>query len=350
MFKRAFTLIELLVVVAIISILAAILFPVFSQAKEAAKKTVTLTNFKQMATGMLIYTGDNDDCFPLAWSPDTVKGVWRSVSGEGGTSSFVISLPAGWRGGTYAQSPRVDEDNVMWANSIFPYIKNYGIYEAAGMPRFRSGTPAIVTDYGAHEGAFKASSVTFNGMLHSYQLSAVARPSQHPMLWQGMFKRAYEGFARTNPELDCYDLATPCRFNSSGYPQQGAWTRFTPGYGYIWFGAIAPYGTAWIYGHGLHFIQDDSSARFQAVNAPLMSSSATGAITRLGQISTRHPFTRMDSDAGAAPGTPFYSGDCDAGLDGQPPADDGTTLNIAYDCFFRPDSEYSYTQATASDY
>ncbi|MBI3720995.1 MAG: type II secretion system protein, partial [Fimbriimonas ginsengisoli] len=292
MFKRAFTLIELLVVVAIISILAAILFPVFSQAKEAAKKTVTLTNFKQMATGMLIYTGDNDDCFPLAWSPDTVKGVWRSVSGEGGTSSFVISLPAGWRGGTYAQSPRVDEDNVMWANSIFPYIKNYGIYEAAGMPRFR----------------------------------AVARRSQRRMVWQGMFRRAYEGFARTNPELDCYDLATPCRFNSSGYPQQGAWTRFTPGYGYIWFGAIAPYGTAWIYGHGLHFIQDDSSARFQAVNAPLMSSSATGAITRLGQISTRHPFTRMDSDAGAAPGTPFYSGDCDAGLDGQPPADDGTTL------------------------
>ena len=46
--KKAFTLIELLVVIAIIAILAAILFPVFAQAKVAAKKVSTLSNFKQM--------------------------------------------------------------------------------------------------------------------------------------------------------------------------------------------------------------------------------------------------------------------------------------------------------------
>ncbi len=45
--KRAFTLIELLVVIAIIAILAALLFPVFAQAKAAAKKTVDISNFKQ---------------------------------------------------------------------------------------------------------------------------------------------------------------------------------------------------------------------------------------------------------------------------------------------------------------
>ena len=59
--KKAFTLIELLVVIAIIAILAAILFPVFAQAKLAAKKTVALSNAKQIATANLIYMGDSDD-------------------------------------------------------------------------------------------------------------------------------------------------------------------------------------------------------------------------------------------------------------------------------------------------
>lgn len=59
--KKAFTLIELLVVIAIIAILAAILFPVFAQAKEAAKKTSCLSNNKQIATSLHIYAADADD-------------------------------------------------------------------------------------------------------------------------------------------------------------------------------------------------------------------------------------------------------------------------------------------------
>lgn len=63
--RRAFTLIELLVVIAIIAILAAILFPVFAQAKSAAKKTSCLSNVKQMATAAQLYLGDFDDNYPL---------------------------------------------------------------------------------------------------------------------------------------------------------------------------------------------------------------------------------------------------------------------------------------------
>ena len=59
--RRAFTLIELLVVIAIIAILAAILFPVFAQAKAAAKKTSALSNVKQISTANILYMNDADD-------------------------------------------------------------------------------------------------------------------------------------------------------------------------------------------------------------------------------------------------------------------------------------------------
>ena len=61
---RAFTLIELLVVITIISILAAILFPVFAQAKGAAKKIVSISNLKQIGFALQMYLGDNDDTLP----------------------------------------------------------------------------------------------------------------------------------------------------------------------------------------------------------------------------------------------------------------------------------------------
>jgi prepilin-type N-terminal cleavage/methylation domain-containing protein len=63
---KAFTLIELLVVIAIIAILAAILFPVFAQAKVAAKKAVTVSNNKQISLGAIMYMNDFDDHFMIA--------------------------------------------------------------------------------------------------------------------------------------------------------------------------------------------------------------------------------------------------------------------------------------------
>ena len=63
--RRGFTLIELLVVIAIIAILAAILFPVFAQAREKARQTACLSNMKQIGTGIMMYAQDYDEMWPM---------------------------------------------------------------------------------------------------------------------------------------------------------------------------------------------------------------------------------------------------------------------------------------------
>lgn len=68
--KRAFTLIELLVVIAIIAILAAILFPVFAQAKLAGKKTVSISNMRQIGLASVLYMNDYDDTTPALYYYD----------------------------------------------------------------------------------------------------------------------------------------------------------------------------------------------------------------------------------------------------------------------------------------
>ncbi|MBL8060984.1 MAG: prepilin-type N-terminal cleavage/methylation domain-containing protein [Chthonomonas sp.] len=94
--RRGFTLIELLVVIAIIAILAAILFPVFAQARNAAKKTVTMNNMKQHGTAVFMYAGDNDDMYPPA--------VSGGCTGEATTA------------------------NAIWGRLTYPYIKSKEVY------------------------------------------------------------------------------------------------------------------------------------------------------------------------------------------------------------------------------
>ncbi|MCE9559150.1 MAG: prepilin-type N-terminal cleavage/methylation domain-containing protein [Armatimonadetes bacterium] len=104
--RKAFTLIELLVVIAIIAILAAILFPVFTQAKAAAKDTQVISNTKQLGLACLMYANDSDDQFPLVFT--------------GG-----VALPT------------------TWADLIQPYSKNWDFIVDPRMqgPTYGKGTP-----------------------------------------------------------------------------------------------------------------------------------------------------------------------------------------------------------------
>src|SRR5476649_1299112 len=110
--NRAFTLIELLVVIAIIAILAAILFPVFAQAKEAAKKTACLSNTKQMSLGLYIYTGDYDDTLP-------------NTSYEQNTAGFPQTF----------NPTNPNSYQIHWTFLIQPYLKNWNIFVCSSDPR-----------------------------------------------------------------------------------------------------------------------------------------------------------------------------------------------------------------------
>jgi prepilin-type N-terminal cleavage/methylation domain-containing protein len=74
--SKGFTLIELLVVIAIIAILAAILFPVFAQAREKARMSVCGSNVKQIALGVMMYAQDYDEVLPSAGSNAANRGRW----------------------------------------------------------------------------------------------------------------------------------------------------------------------------------------------------------------------------------------------------------------------------------
>ena len=112
---KAFTLIELLVVIAIIAILAAILFPVFAQAKAAAKKTACLSNFKQLGLAQNMYANDYDD--HLVYTGDN-GGFWAWYPSENCNGTNVV-CPQGF------MDPGAFQN---WGAELYPYVKNLGIY------------------------------------------------------------------------------------------------------------------------------------------------------------------------------------------------------------------------------
>lgn len=76
--RAGFTLIELLVVIGIVAVLAAILFPVFAQAKREGRKSVAISNLRQIATAVTMYASDHDGAFPRTM--DTSSGFPETIS------------------------------------------------------------------------------------------------------------------------------------------------------------------------------------------------------------------------------------------------------------------------------
>jgi prepilin-type N-terminal cleavage/methylation domain-containing protein len=121
---RGFTLIELLVVIAIIAILAAILFPVFAQAREAARKSACLSNTRQLGTAAMLYVQDNDEFFPMSIFPASVNGAVHPVT------SFDAILPytKNTQVFTCPSEPRATD----WTNFLGPGCFNGSIGTSMG--------------------------------------------------------------------------------------------------------------------------------------------------------------------------------------------------------------------------
>jgi prepilin-type N-terminal cleavage/methylation domain-containing protein len=165
--KSAFTLIELLVVIAIIAILAAILFPVFAQAKQAAKFTSTLSNNKQEALAVIMYSNDYDDTAVLDVSWGGNFPIWFGVANsEFAPWSYLIQ--------PYVKSDQLDQDALGhgigavpsgWASSWwFGYQPEFGYNYTCWSPRNSFG--------GATDASWALTPATFTTM---------ARPADIPL-------------------------------------------------------------------------------------------------------------------------------------------------------------------------
>ena len=226
--KQGFTLIELLVVIAIIAILAAILFPVFAQAREKARQASCLSNEKQMSLGILQYVQDNDENYP------------NGVDGDG----------AGWATQiyTYVKSAavyRCPDDSRNGAKESYAFNGNLTpLGEAGGSPvtstLAASAAPAstvLIIETNACDGTYNIPGAVPNDF---------SSPAVDGLGYQAGLPRNIDGF--------CTEYATGNFFNVTGMSSQQA--RHTGGANY-----------AFADGHTKYLLPQKVSPGYNAVNS-----------------------------------------------------------------------------------
>lgn len=241
--RKGFTLIELLVVIAIIAILAAILFPVFAQAREAAKKTACLNNSKQTSFGIVLYAGDNGDKCP----PVTLYGF--------GSPNYA----------TYLKGDKA------WPELIAQYTKDWQIYRCPGDPNANDETlsrdfekneayiPPSDTAHRHFSWAFRAntglnmdwlayyagSGCSAGGRQKTARFGGIGAPSKTYMLIDSIWDRRPTGeplgggnwaidAPSTPSDLSCWLGGWTCWLNGNGDPNSagclGMWNAFGGAY------------------------------------------------------------------------------------------------------------------------
>jgi prepilin-type N-terminal cleavage/methylation domain-containing protein/prepilin-type processing-associated H-X9-DG protein len=198
--SAGFTLIELLVVIAIIAILAAILFPVFAQARAKARQTSCLSNMKQLGTATGMYVQDYDEEFYAhRWNCDGGSGTGKAtttcpayIDGSGNLVPEARNLVSN---GDATASYRY-----FWCYMLYPYIKNWQIFSCpSNVQSFIPGQTSVELnctgagctgyDYGGqnsygHNDAWMSPAQAFNGSTNVAVVSdaAIVRPSSTILL------------------------------------------------------------------------------------------------------------------------------------------------------------------------
>ncbi len=243
--RPGFTLIELLVVIAIIAILAAILFPVFAQARAKARQASCISNMKQLALSNVMYCQDYDELYPTAYG---------YYPGLGWMWNYLVPVPINSPCTNGSCGPSWSQGfGGAWTNVIQPYSKNYQILNCPSMTAYN-------TTYTAASGAPAAqkTSVSYNGLLMSVPQALVNQPAQLPMItesWGGNV--GYISGYITNPTLVCSNAADlSCTFKTCGSSAVNGCTS-------AWFGFA---GSAAVHGNGETYAYADGHAKFRSLS------------------------------------------------------------------------------------
>ncbi len=205
--RRGFTLIELLVVIAIIAILAAILFPVFAQAREKARSTSCLSNFKQVALAHLMYVQDNDEKLaPFMWGP-----------GDGGFSYNPATC-------------------FTWPQMVQPYVKSWPLFRCPSDPYANDAQSFTNMGIGANDPQrHKEYAIGLNTNL-GYNYMYCAPMNDNVAQSHGFPLAAWEGAANSIMYVDSVWDYSGCDVPAGG----GNWFIEAPSYWYSdtwwWFG------------------------------------------------------------------------------------------------------------------
>jgi len=234
--NSAFTLIELLVVIAIIAILAAILFPVFAQAREKARQTSCLNNMKQLTTGALQYVQDYDETLPLTY-------IKFQAAGNAG---YVWTVPL--NSDTAADKAL---EATLWAWALQPYIKSVGVY-ACPTARAEERDPlnAGVTLEDANGFLL---SYLINGYLNQWPLGQTQSPADVMLFSESTGKQAMIGWV----------ASFPLPMNSDGSDMELYSDTSSPCPGRFSFTSISRDRTWWLHGRGQNYAYMDGHVKYQ---------------------------------------------------------------------------------------
>ncbi|MCS7208803.1 MAG: hypothetical protein NZ874_04445 [Fimbriimonadales bacterium] len=188
-------------------------------------------NLARLGIAALLYVQDYDDRFPLAYDRFAESQPWRW--------DVPAPVPRDWQDSN-------PQGGWTWANALMPYLVN----------RYQRNLPAALScpatlpvklpsvDYSRRVRSPMAVSYTYNGYLHSYRLGLVEDPSRLVVIWEGLGREHWIGFAPVNPILRCDRadkacLFTPCVNPATHYPR----------------GEVRlPRQSVWIHRSGMYFV------------------------------------------------------------------------------------------------